>query len=93
MSFGADNITLNCLIVPCGQLHTLPRDRVVQRVTAGKSQGVSALESTIQSNLGAPFNNIRLNIRQVYPNDCLKPIHRLLPPLLLQKLEMRQSRW
>ncbi|GBB94851.1 hypothetical protein RclHR1_24240006 [Rhizophagus clarus] len=52
MSSGADNITLQCLIVPCGRLHSLPRDQVVQTVTVGRSQEVSVLEATIQSRLG-----------------------------------------
>jgi hypothetical protein len=33
--FRCGNITFNCLIVPCGQLHALPRDKVVQTVTVG----------------------------------------------------------
>ncbi|GES97389.1 hypothetical protein GLOIN_2v1738235 [Rhizophagus clarus] len=70
MSSGADNITLQCLIVPCGGLHSLPRDQVVQTVTVGRSQKVSVLEAAIQSRLGAPFNTIRLKIRQVYPNEA-----------------------
>jgi hypothetical protein len=73
MSSGADNdnIILHCLIVPCGQLHALPHDQVVQVVTVGRSQTVSVLEAIIQSRLGAPFNNIRLKIRQVYPREAL----------------------
>jgi hypothetical protein len=63
------NITLHCLIVPCGQLHALPRDRVVQTVTIGRSQAVSALEVAIRNRLGEPFNNIHLEIRQVHPNE------------------------
>ncbi|UZO03316.1 uncharacterized protein OCT59_023724 [Rhizophagus irregularis] len=70
MSSGEDNIFLHCLIVPCGQLHALPRDQVVQVVTVGRSQAVGVLEATIQSRLGAPFNNIRLKIRQVYPSEA-----------------------
>ncbi|PKK71810.1 hypothetical protein RhiirC2_743952, partial [Rhizophagus irregularis] len=64
MSSGADNdnIILHCLIVPCGELNSLPRDRVQQTVTVGRSQAVSVLEATIQSRLGAPFNNIRRQI-------------------------------
>jgi hypothetical protein len=29
----SENITLNRLIVPCGQLHALPHDRAIQSVT------------------------------------------------------------
>ena len=72
MSSGADNVNiiLHCLIVPCGELHSLPRDQVVQVVTVGRSQAVSVLEATIQSRLGVPFNTIRLKIRQVYPSEA-----------------------
>ena len=49
------NITLNCLIVPCGQLHALPCDRVKRTATVGMSQAVSALEATFQNNLGTPL--------------------------------------
>ncbi|RGB35032.1 hypothetical protein C1646_759846 [Rhizophagus diaphanus] len=43
MSSSADNvdIILHCLIVPCGELHALPRDQVVQTITVGRSQAVS----------------------------------------------------
>ena len=72
MSSGTDNVNiiLHCLIVPCGELHALPRDQVVQIVTVGRSQAVSVLEATIQSRLGVPFNTIRLKIRQVYPSEA-----------------------
>jgi hypothetical protein len=69
MSSGADNVNINlrCLIVPCGELHTLSRDQVEQIVTVSRSQAVSDLEAIIRNRLGAPFNSIRLKIRQVYP--------------------------
>ena len=72
MSSGTDNVNiiLHCLIVPCGELQSLPRDRVQQTVTVGRSQAVSVLEATIQSRLGVPFNTIRLKIRQVYPSEA-----------------------
>ncbi|PKY63262.1 hypothetical protein RhiirA4_551449 [Rhizophagus irregularis] len=70
MSSGEDNIILHCLIVPCGQLHALPRDRVWQTVTVDRSQAVSVLEATIQNRLGVPFNTIRLKIRQVFPSEA-----------------------
>lgn len=85
-----DNITLNCLIVPCGQLHTFPRDRVVQRVIVGKSQEFSVL-AAIQSNLGPPFNNIRLNIRQVYPNEKPMQSQDLISTFLTRNLEQTIS--
>ncbi|RIA80021.1 hypothetical protein C1645_839431 [Glomus cerebriforme] len=70
MSSSADNVNiiLYCLIVPCGELHALPRDQVVQTVTVDRSQAVSVLKATIQSRLGIPFNTIRLKICQVYPS-------------------------
>jgi len=73
MSTSADNINVNlrCLIVPCGELHTLPRDQVNQIVTVSRSQAVSDLEAIIQNRLGAPFNSIRLKIHQVYPREAL----------------------
>ncbi|PKC65678.1 hypothetical protein RhiirA1_460740 [Rhizophagus irregularis] len=32
------DITLDCLIIPCGQLHSLTIDKATQRVTFGRSQ-------------------------------------------------------
>ena len=73
MSTSADNINVNlrCLIVSCGELHTLPRDQVDQIVTVSRSQAVSDLKAIIRNRLGAPFNSIRLKIRQVYPREAL----------------------
>ncbi|GBB92056.1 hypothetical protein RclHR1_01960006 [Rhizophagus clarus] len=73
MSSSADNININlhCLIVPCGELHTLSHEQVMQIVTVGRSQAVSDLVAIIQSRLEAPFNSIRLKIRQVYPSEAL----------------------
>ena len=73
MSFSADNVNINLhyLIIPYEELHTLSRDQVEQIVTVDRSQAVSNLEAIIQSRLGAPFNRIRLKIRQVYPSEAL----------------------
>ncbi|PKY54663.1 hypothetical protein RhiirA4_409971, partial [Rhizophagus irregularis] len=56
------DITLNCCIVS----NNLLCDR---RITIDRRQTVSALETAIQNNLGASFNNIPLVIRQIHPSS------------------------
>lgn len=63
----SDTISLNCLIVPFGPLRGLPLDRA----TIDRDQTVSALEAIIQRRLGTPFDNNRLKIHQVQPNETL----------------------
>uniref|UniRef100_U9TBS1 Uncharacterized protein n=2 Tax=Rhizophagus irregularis TaxID=588596 RepID=U9TBS1_RHIID len=56
------DITLNCRIVS----NDLLCDR---RITIDRGQTVSALETAIRNNLGASFNNIPLDIRQIHPSS------------------------
>ncbi|PKK68681.1 hypothetical protein RhiirC2_781954 [Rhizophagus irregularis] len=39
------------------------------RITIDRGQAVSALETAIQNNLGASFNNIPLEIHQIHPSS------------------------
>jgi hypothetical protein len=61
------DITLNCLIVPIGNLFNLPNNQVAQVITINTSQRVSRLENVIRSRLGPPFDNLYLTIREIHP--------------------------
>ncbi len=61
------DITLNCLIVPIGNLFNLPNNQVAQVITINTSQRVSRLENVIRSWLGPPFDNLYLTIREIHP--------------------------
>jgi hypothetical protein len=63
----AIDITLNCLIVPIGNLFDFPSNQVAQAITINTSQRVGALEIAIQNQLGVPFNGLSLTIRQIHP--------------------------
>ncbi|GBC04854.1 hypothetical protein RclHR1_05900001 [Rhizophagus clarus] len=60
------NITLNCLIIPSGQFNALSRDNLSLIITLPRNGAVNTLETSIQSELEPPYNNIPLDIRQVY---------------------------
>lgn len=68
-----NQITLNCIIVPFGQLYGLSHDRVTPAVTVNMNQTVSELEAIIQRNLGAPFNNVRLQLYQIPDKTLMQP--------------------
>lgn len=57
------DITLNCRIVS----NDLLCDR---SITIDRGQAVSALETAIQNNLGASFNEVPLKIRQIHPSSA-----------------------
>src|SRR5579871_6871512 len=65
--------TLNCLIVPIGNLFDLPSNQVAQAITINTGQRVSVLENAIRNwlnqlgLLGVQFFNLSLNIRQIHP--------------------------
>ncbi|UZO04166.1 uncharacterized protein OCT59_024558 [Rhizophagus irregularis] len=63
------NITLNCLIVPKGDLMNISFIKVMQAITISSSNHVSDLETVIQDRLGAPFNNIPLKICKIHPGS------------------------
>ena len=67
------NITLTCLIIPCGRLRGLTIDNATQRVTIDRSQTVGALEVAIQRKLGEPFNQVPLNIYQAPDETLMQP--------------------
>ena len=60
------NITLNCLIVPKGDLMNISFIKVMQAITINSSNHVSALKTAIQDRLGPPFNNVPLRICQIH---------------------------
>lgn len=64
----ANSITLNYRIDPKRKLSDLPRDRTEHTITINSGQTVSALETAIQNKLGAPFNEVPLDIRQIHPS-------------------------
>ena len=64
------DITLTCLIIPCGQLRGITIDYCSQRVTVGRSQPVSALEVAIQSKLGT---QVRLDIHKAPDETLMQP--------------------
>jgi hypothetical protein len=59
-------ITLNCLIVPVGNLIGVPCSEVNQAITIRTNQWVSALEGAIQARLGVTNS---LSIRQINPGS------------------------
>ena len=65
--------TLNCLIVPIGNLFDLPSNQVAQAITINTGQRVSVLENAIRNRLnqlgllGVQFSNLSLSIRQIHP--------------------------
>ncbi|PKK51119.1 hypothetical protein RhiirC2_803319 [Rhizophagus irregularis] len=61
------DITLNCLIVPIGNLFNLPNNQVAQVITINTNQRVSRLENVIRSQLKPPFVNLYLTIREIHP--------------------------
>ncbi len=60
------NITLNCLIIPSGQFNALSRNKVSLTITLPRNGAVSTLQTAIQTELAPPYNNIPLDIRQIY---------------------------
>ena len=48
-----ENITLNCLIVPIGELMNIPCIKVIQAITIHKNADHTELEAAIQSRLSA----------------------------------------
>jgi hypothetical protein len=63
------NITLNCLIVPKGDLMNISFIKVMQAITISSRNHVSDLETAIQDRLGAPFNNTPLKICKIHPGS------------------------
>ncbi|GBB97617.1 hypothetical protein RclHR1_30130002 [Rhizophagus clarus] len=67
------DITLNCLIVPIGNLFNLPSNQVAQAITINTGQRISVLENAIHNQLnqlgllGVQFSNLSLSIRQIHP--------------------------
>ena len=64
------DITLNCLIVPIGNLFNLPSNQVAQEITINTGRTVSVLENAIRNQLGllgVQFSNLSLSIRQIHP--------------------------
>ena len=59
------NITLNCLIIPSGQFNALSRNKVSLTITLPRNGAVSTLQTAIQTEL-PPYDNIPLDIRQIY---------------------------
>jgi hypothetical protein len=60
------DITLNCLIIPSGQFNALSRNKIELTITIPRNTAVSRLQIAIQTELGPPFNNVPLDIRQIY---------------------------
>src|SRR3990170_2550079 len=60
------DISLNCLIIPSGQFNALSRQRVELTITIPRNTPVNGLQTAIQTELGPPFNNVPLDIRQIY---------------------------
>ncbi|GBB86381.1 hypothetical protein RclHR1_12800013 [Rhizophagus clarus] len=70
-------ITLNCLIVPVGNLIGVPCNEVNQAITIRANQRVSALEGAIQARLGVTNS---LSIRQINPGSVSeRPMHSQTP--------------
>ncbi|POG79190.1 hypothetical protein GLOIN_2v1765706 [Rhizophagus irregularis DAOM 181602=DAOM 197198] len=67
------DITLNCLIVPIGNLFDLPSNQVAQEITINTGRTVGGLEIAIRNRLnqlgllGVQFSNLSLRIRQIHP--------------------------
>ena len=67
------DITLNCLIVPIGNLFDLPSNQVAQAITINTGRTVGGLEIAIRNRLnqlgllGVQFSNLSLSIRQIHP--------------------------
>jgi len=77
------DITLNCLIVPKGDLMGISIIKVMQAITINSSSHVSALETAIQDRLGPPFNNIPLRICQIHPGSVVERPMDLQTPISL----------
>jgi len=60
------NITLKCLIIPSGQFNALSENNLTLRITLFRNEAVSTLQTAIQNQLRPPYNNIPLDIHQVY---------------------------
>ncbi|GBC10466.1 hypothetical protein RclHR1_09650008 [Rhizophagus clarus] len=60
------NITLKCLIIPSGQFNGLSQNNLTLIITLSRNGAVTTLQTAIQNQLGSPYNNIPLDIRQVY---------------------------
>ncbi|RIA85087.1 hypothetical protein C1645_831341 [Glomus cerebriforme] len=60
------NITLKCLIIPSGQFNGLSQNNLTLIITLPRNGAVTTLQTAIQNQLGPPYNNIPLDIRQVY---------------------------
>src|SRR3989337_781311 len=66
------NITLNCLIVPKGDLMNISFIKVMQAITINSSNHVSNLETAIQDRLGAPFSNTPLRLCKIHPGSVVE---------------------
>ncbi|GBB89936.1 hypothetical protein RclHR1_01680007 [Rhizophagus clarus] len=60
------NITLKCLIIPNGPFKALSGNRITIIITVPRNGSVSTLQTAIQAKLSPPYNNILLDIRQIY---------------------------
>ncbi|CAJ0759872.1 7135_t:CDS:2 [Entrophospora sp. SA101] len=61
-----NNITLNCLAIPNSPRNQLSINSVVLTITISRDATVDDLQTAIQNQLSPPFNNIPLDIRQIY---------------------------
>ncbi|RIA96159.1 hypothetical protein C1645_815727 [Glomus cerebriforme] len=72
------NITLKCLIISSGQFNDLSQDNLTLRIMLLRNGAVSTLQIAIQNQLSLLYNNIPLDIYQVYyPGNvderCIQP--------------------
>ena len=61
-----DQYQYYCLIIPNRQFNALSENNLTLRITLPRNGAVTTLQTAIQSQLGHPYNNIPLDICQVY---------------------------
>ena len=54
------------LIIPSGKFNALSRNKVSLTITLPRNGAVSTLQTAIQTELAPPYDNIPLDIRQIY---------------------------
>ncbi|RIA86895.1 hypothetical protein C1645_828595 [Glomus cerebriforme] len=60
------NITLNCLIISSRQFNVLSHDKLFLTIMLPRNGTVGMLQTAIQTKLKPPYNNIPLDIHQIY---------------------------
>ncbi|RGB36026.1 hypothetical protein C1646_758639 [Rhizophagus diaphanus] len=60
------NITFKYLIIPSGPFNALSGNNITIIITVPRNGSVSTLQTAIQAELSPPYNNIPLDIRQIY---------------------------